>query len=51
MDKHTEKINKEIDDTFDKLNEIRDKISEIQKQKLEIITNNDLKKLIQKKKA
>ncbi|HDH4410199.1 TPA: hypothetical protein PIY37_002103 [Staphylococcus aureus] len=51
LDKHTEKINKEIDNTFDKLNEIRDKISEIQKQKLEIITNNDLKKLIQKKKA
>ncbi|UMT78582.1 hypothetical protein ML436_02255 [Staphylococcus roterodami] len=49
LDKHTEKINKEIDNTFDKLNEIRDKISEIQKQKLEIITNNDLKKLIQKK--
>ncbi|PNZ59353.1 hypothetical protein CD170_04290 [Staphylococcus aureus] len=49
LDKYTEKINKEIDNTFDKLNEIRDKISEIQKQKLEIITNNDLKKLIQKK--
>lgn len=51
LDKHTEKINKEIDNTFDKLNEIRDKISEIQKQKLEIITNNDLKKLIQKKES
>lgn len=51
LDKHTEKINKDIDNTFDKLNEIRDKISEIQKQKLEIITNNDLKKLIQKKKV
>ncbi|HDZ5749665.1 TPA: hypothetical protein RTT17_002535 [Staphylococcus aureus] len=51
LDKHTGKINKEIDDTFDKLNEIRDKISEIQKQKLEIITNNDLKKLIQKKES
>ncbi|HCY3039384.1 TPA: hypothetical protein O1K82_002569 [Staphylococcus aureus] len=51
LDKHTEKINKEIDDTFDKLNEIRDKISEIQKQKLEIITNNDLKKLIPKKES
>ncbi|HDH4808021.1 TPA: hypothetical protein PI303_002801, partial [Staphylococcus aureus] len=25
LDKHTEKINKEIDNTFDKLNEIRDK--------------------------
>ena len=48
---HKKEIEKEITDIEKTLEKISEKIADIQYQKIEILTNNDIKKIIQKKES